>query len=328
MASIEKEPENLKKRDRYPNGADFFELFRWHMKTGTRPEGHTDHWGIPWDAPSLAEAIAPSRRSTRQDYVGVTSASVMNWTKSTRPNDCASIADAFFGSNPEYGQWRDDFFFAHSRLPRRGGAPRKESGPKPPSLDLASYNLPPLNLYQLDRLPVNERIAIESVAYGYGDHAVHEPAERLVWLPAATSLIVDRGDFGGTARFCPPSRPACEALAREHALFWPRQFRVIGRRPTVQWALQLYVVTDIAYPSGTAYPGYNDFELPGFLGIEGPGAFFDADGRPWPRTSFGIGEGLGCTAVVAVVGFLSGHPVQRSCYFIMVRKGHLRLDDE
>jgi len=139
----------------YPSEGTYADFLHWHMKYwGTRPTGNKTLNGQPWGDMEFRQAVFGNKSEDRTADV-----SLRNWLGAGYPPLPASakrVADTFFGDNPAFIGWKEDFEAAHSRSSGTDEYKKKKNKrtltfPDPPPIVVPKRLVPSLAIRFLGR---------------------------------------------------------------------------------------------------------------------------------------------------------------------------------
>jgi tetratricopeptide (TPR) repeat protein len=134
----------------YPLGGTFADFLCWHMDYwGTRPTGNTIRNAVPWTPDGFLQAAFGSAWENETYRV-----SLGYWRgarSAPREDSAIVIINEFFGNNPVFSQWRDDFEKAYRDSKGRGKNPRTKVFPDPPPIKTQTASIPRLTPYFMGR---------------------------------------------------------------------------------------------------------------------------------------------------------------------------------
>lgn len=150
----------------YPVGGTFADFIRWHMDYwGTRPTGSKTVNGIPWTKDEFRQTAFGSNWQKDTFTVGL-----RNWRgagSAPAGETATTIINTFFGTNPVFAQWRNDFEEAYKNSKGPGKNLRSRTFPDPPPIQTATASLPRLTPYFMGRDDECDKI-VEAILSGDG----------------------------------------------------------------------------------------------------------------------------------------------------------------
>ncbi|MDR0779725.1 MAG: hypothetical protein LBF16_03395 [Pseudomonadales bacterium] len=268
-------------------------------------------------------------------FTGMEERTVSNWLNGFNLPDesnVMAIERALFGKNAD--TYRDEIKQLRAAA-RNGRLQRSMKGPLPEALapaasrrifsDAAS-ELPNLGYADLDLLPVAENWRFQEIRYGEGVQSAGVAGSRLLWLESTRQMLDSAGMLRPLTGGFPESGDALEGMAREWEIFFPRRVVIVGSKER-DTAVRLFACTDMAYPQGLDDNPGDTFSAEALLGRGGLAAFMERSGALFTRTHGEIGNGYGCAVALIAVAYRHRHPVYRSPYCMVIRKGIRYPDD-